>query len=114
MTIEDARNREKLEADAKRQGLTPTALEMSRAVGTDLIRDLVRDNRRSVHERSGINPPLQDARATAYAKPPVGNNGWADPAPLRNGYDRHIEAQLDAQGVQDRAELERRFGKGGR
>lgn len=107
MTIDEARNRARLEADAKRQGLTPNALEMSRAVGTDLIRDLVRDNRRNVHHaRSGITPP----EPATPAKPPVSKNGWVDPAPLRNGYNRYIERQLDAADARDRAERQR--GKG--
>ena len=106
MTINDERNREKLEADAKRLGLTPTALEMSRAVGTDLIGDIVRDNRRSMHERSGILPP----QPAAPAKPPVGQGGWIEPPQVRDWKPPGLavmDRMMDAQDARDLAERKR-------
>ncbi|UGY27312.1 hypothetical protein HU675_0011430 [Bradyrhizobium septentrionale] len=107
MTIQDERTRAKLEADAKRLGLSPNTLEMSRAVGTDALRDIVRDNRRNVHDRPGIIP---DTPAAAE-KPPVGKNGWVEPPKITDwkppGLDA-FERIMDAQDAEDRRERKRR------
>ena len=96
MTIEDDRRQAQLEAEAKRRGLTPTEVAMARAVPTDLIGAIVRDNQRNVHDRPGHPEP----------KPRVGNGGgWVEPPKVDNwrppGLDI-MDRMMDAQDAQDR------------
>ena len=112
MTIQDARNRAKLEADAKRLGLTPTALEMSRAVGTDVLNDIRRDHigRPSPVQPSGMLPEPR----TSMTRPPVGQNGWIDPPSVRDWRPPGLavmDRMLDQQDALDRAERTRRFNR---
>jgi hypothetical protein len=50
MSLTDARRRAALEAEARRLCLDPVTLEMSEAVPTSLVRDIVNDSRRGVTE----------------------------------------------------------------
>ena len=60
-------------AEAKRRGISEATLEMSRAVPTDLVRDLVSDFRRGVSQPSSIaSPPkveIETRRATSTSEP---------------------------------------------
>lgn len=113
MTMQDARNRERLEAEARRAGLTPTALEMSRAVGTDLIGDIVRDSRRSNPVRpSGMLPDQQTSLSAS--RPPIGENGWVSPPAIANWKPPGLtimDRMMDTQDAIDRAERSRRFNR---
>jgi hypothetical protein len=92
MTMQDAKDRAKLEAEAQRLGITPSALEMSRAVGTDLIRDIVRDNRKSYLTR-----PSGDAQSSQ----PANRNGWVDPPQVRDWRPPGLAAMDRMMDVQD-------------
>lgn len=64
--IDDAKRRAELEARARRAGLEPFAVQMADAVGTDLIRDLVRDSRRqSPHKFDPLPPKPSDTEPKA-------------------------------------------------
>jgi hypothetical protein len=115
MTVEDDRNRARLEAEARRLDITPNALEMSRAVGTDLLRDILRDNRRNVHDRSGILPP-ETKREAPVSRPPTSQNGWVGPPKVADWKPPGLavmDRMLDAQDARDRAERERQFNRDG-
>jgi hypothetical protein len=72
-------------------------------VGDDLMRDIVRDNRRSVHERSSVIPETTKTE-------PVKKLSWVEPAPL-GAYSgqRWIDAQIDVQDALDKAERAKRL-----
>jgi hypothetical protein len=102
--IDDAHNRAKLEADAKRRGLTPNALEMSRAVGTDLIGDIVRDHIGKVSPVA--HRPVEPA--------PARGNGWVDPPAVSNWKPPGLavmDRMMDVQDALDRAERTRRYNR---
>jgi len=80
-----------------------------RAVPDDLMQSIVSDNRRT-RERSGLIPQASASASTGRGQA-RSQNGWVDPQPLVSGKNRYIEAQLDAQAAQDRAELERKLGR---
>lgn len=52
---------------------TSAMAELTRAVGTDLMQDIVRDNRRS---------PFASAGPTPKAEPPARGSGWQEPRPF--------------------------------
>jgi hypothetical protein len=113
MTIKDATDRAKLEADARRLGLAPNTLEMSRAVGTDLIRDIVADGRRHspVQPRGNLPDPQTSLSA---ARPAIGENGWVDPPAIADWRPPGLavmDRMMDVQDAQDRAERARRFNR---
>jgi hypothetical protein len=66
----DPRDAQRLEIEAKRHGLDPVTYEMSRAVPTDLVRDLVRDGRQFARARSDFVKPADPGR-TPQAPPPA-------------------------------------------
>jgi hypothetical protein len=104
MTIKDALAREKLEADAKRLGLTPGTLEMSRAVGTDVIGDIVRDH------IGKVSPVAHRAVEPATAR----GNGWVDPPAVSNWKPPGLavmDRMMDVQDTLDRAERTRRYNR---
>jgi len=113
MTIKDATDRAKLEADARRLGLAPNTLEMSRAVGTDLIRDIVADGRRhSPVQPRGMLPDPQTS--VSASRPPIGTNGWIEPATIKDWRPPGLavmDRMMDAQDAIDRAERTRRFNR---
>ncbi len=110
---DDAKAQAELEARARRRGVEPFALRMAEAVSDTTMRDILCDNRRNVHDRPGVLPKPPRRSPAEARKPEPHSHGWVAPAPLRNGYNRHIEAQLDAQDAIDRAARERQFGKRG-
>lgn len=114
MTMKDATDREKLEADARRQGLTPTALEMSRAVGTDLIGDIVRDHigRPSPVRPSGMLP--EPGTSVTRSRPQIGKGGWIDPPTVRDWRPPGLavmDRMMDQQDALDRAERAQQFNR---
>jgi hypothetical protein len=105
MSIRDeAQAQAELERRARRAGVEPFMQKMREATDDAFLRDIVRDNRRSVHERPGFLP---ERPHSAPVEPAPRTNGWVDPAPLRNGMDRHIERLIDAQDAVDRRDRER-------
>jgi hypothetical protein len=83
--------------------------DATRAVDDRLMGDIVRDSYRS-RERSGIIPASASSGVSSPHRA-ASERGWVDPQPLVSGKNRYIEAQLDAQAAQDRAELERKLGR---
>ena len=86
-----------LEAEAKRFGIEPWKVEMSRAVPTNLIQDVVRDFR---------NGPAQPT--SLVEKPsspePAQRSGWIDNIPLRPPPGVGLcDMLVDAQDAKDRA-----------
>jgi hypothetical protein len=83
--------------DAARLGIEEWRLTMARAVGDDLVRSVVEDNRGS---RAPSSP----------AEPVKRGTGWSDPVPLKPqpGIDI-IDAMVDQQDALDKAELEARL-----
>ncbi len=127
MSIHDeAQAQAELERRARRAGLDPFQLKMAEGTDNALLRDIVRDGRRPIHERSGIlpasgagpseQPGPHQCRYTAIeehvSQDTRRGRGWVEPVPLRNGMDRHIERLIDWQDAIDRAARERQFGKG--
>ena len=106
----DAKRNAEIQAEANRLGLQAWQLEAARAVGTDLIADIVRDHRRGVHQ---VSSPLASTPDPRVITEPVGvitsgpvNRGWVDAAPLPDsppGY-QHIDRMMNAQDARDRAE----------
>ena len=88
-------------AEAKRLGISEATLEASRAVPTDLVRDLVSDFRRGVSQPSSIASP-----PTVQHKKP--GTGWSEPLPLSNppGVDL-ADRLMDQQDRIDRLRRER-------
>lgn len=125
MSIHDeAKAQAELALRARRAGVEPFMQKMSEAIDQSLLRDIVRDGHRPIHERSGILP----ARPSEHMGPhqcrygainePVSQDtrqgrGWVEPAPLRNGFNAQIERLIDGQDAIDRAARERQFGKRG-
>ena len=124
---EEAQAQAELERRARRAGVEPFIQKMREATDESLLRDVVRDGRRPIHERSSILP-ASGARPSEHLGPhqcrygainePVNQDtrhsrGWVEPAPLRNGMDRNIERLIDGQDAIDRAARERQFGKRG-
>jgi hypothetical protein len=95
-----------LEMEAKRRGCSVVQLKMLLAAtnsdGTDVVRQIVADNRRSVHQRSSIIPetPRPHVQARPSTVQPLG------PPP---GI-AVIDAMLDAEDRQWREERARQFG----
>lgn len=121
MSIHDeALAQAELEQRARRAGVEPFMQKMSEAIDQSLLRDIVRDGHRPIHERSGILPagpsehmgPHQ-CRYTAIEERVSQGHGWVKPAPLRNGFNPIIERLIDGQDARDRAEREQQFGKRG-
>lgn len=125
MSIRDeAQAQAELERRARRAGVEPFMQKMREATDEALLRDVVRDNRRPIHERSSIlpasgarpseHPGPHQCRYTAINEPVSQDSrvrrgsGWVEPAPLTNGFNRHIERLIDAQDAVDRRDLERR------
>jgi hypothetical protein len=115
MTIKDATDRARLEADARRLGLAPNALEMSRAVGTDLIGAIVRDH---VGRPSPVQPrgmlPEAPRDSNHASRPPVGTNGWIEPPSINDWRPPGLavmDRMMDAQDALDRAERARLFNR---
>jgi hypothetical protein len=79
---------------------------MARAVGTDVLADIRRDNRHSVHE------PSSPVRVAPTGAPkPSGGTGWVDALPLKPpSGNRWVDPQLDAQDTLDRTERARERG----
>lgn len=103
MSIEnDAKRNAQTEAQASRMGIAAWQLEAARAVGNDLVRDIVNDHRRGVAPPSSpLGPQL-----LTHTPPPQSTHGWVDAPPLPDTPpgDRYIKAMLDAQDARDRAE----------
>jgi hypothetical protein len=101
-------------ADSRLAGLQEWQREMIRPDIDDVMCGVARDNAQgSVHQYRGMLPD----QPSAAAKPPVGRGGWIDPPQVRDWKPPGLgtfERIMDAQDAQDRAELERRYGKGGR
>jgi len=114
MTIkDDERRQQALAAEAKAKGMPEWQLEASRAVDTDMVRDLVADSRRGpIHRPSSIMPE------GANAKPAAKGNGWVTPPQVGDWYppgERFMNQMMDAQDARDRAELARELAsRGGR
>jgi hypothetical protein len=119
MSIRDeAQAQAELERRARRAGVEPFMQKMREATDESLLRDVVRDGRRPMHERSSIAPasgvgpsdhPVQ-CRYTALeehaSQDTRGSRGWVEPAPLRNGFNQQIERLIDAQDAVDRRDRE--------
>jgi hypothetical protein len=72
MSLTDARRRAALEAEARRLCLDPVTLEMSEAVPTSLVRDIVNDSRRGVTEpRSMIEQSKAEPKPVQSAERPI-------------------------------------------
>ena len=71
-TVDEAERQAAREAQARRIGVEPWQLEMATAVPTNLIQDVVREQRHGVAPPSSLIPE----------KPQVRGTGWSDPAPL--------------------------------
>jgi hypothetical protein len=88
-------------AEAKRLGISEATLEASRAVPTDVVRDLVSDFRRGVSQPSSIvgAPTVQRKQK---------GTGWSEPLPLSNppGVDL-ADRLMDQQDQIDRIRRER-------
>jgi hypothetical protein len=65
--LDDARRNADIEARARRMGIEPWVLEMSEAVPTELIREIVADNRK---------PPTLPIVPAESPKP---GSGWVEP-----------------------------------
>ena len=100
-SVADARRNAALEAEAKRLGLSLWQYEMVRAVDTDVIREIVRDQR-----RAPIVPSSIAGQSTAQS--PGRSSGWSNPQPLSPPPGVALADKLmDAQDEIDRRELER-------
>jgi hypothetical protein len=101
-TIDDAKKNAALAARARKAGIPEWQKEMSEAVGTNLIGDIVSDSRRGHAPRSAISPPSQGAA------PAIGKHGWVDPPKVDDwrppGLDV-IDRMMDQQDAADRADL---------
>jgi hypothetical protein len=76
MSIADeAREQAALEAEARRLGVQPFELRMMRAVPDDVMRGIVRDQRRGVAQRSGLAPesdaPRREPRVAVGIERPL-------------------------------------------
>jgi hypothetical protein len=113
MTIADeARAQLALEARARRAGREPWAQRIVEATDDALLRDIVRDNRRSVHQGTGIIPDA--AHGAGAARPPVGHNGWVEPLPIKDWRppgQAVMDRLMEQQDALDRAERTRRFNR---
>lgn len=104
--MDEAQKREVLVREARLLGIEPWQLEAQRAVGTDVIRDLVKDNRGGPAQRSSIIPQSRQEREA----PRPNTNGWIEPRPLAPQPGAAlIDRIVDAQDKIDRAELERKL-----
>jgi hypothetical protein len=85
--------------------MSPTMMrEMAKAVGSSLVRDVVRDGARPV----GL-PPAPSAMPTKS----VGSAGWSEPRPLEPPPGiKLIDAQVDEQDRRDKVELVKKLGGG--
>jgi len=72
MTASEAKRRARLEADARRLGVAPITLEMSEAVPTKLIQDLVKDFRSPTQPSSMIETPKAEPRVVKANETPIG------------------------------------------
>jgi hypothetical protein len=114
MSLKDEERRQQELADeAKRLGIAEWQLEASRAVGTDMLRDLMADSRRgSIHRPSSILPETEPAKPTPQPK----GNGWVTP-PQVNAWsppgERYFDRMMNEQDARDRAEAARELASRG-
>jgi hypothetical protein len=109
---DEARAQLALEARARSAGREPFAQRMIEGTDDALLRDIVRDNRHSVHQGTAIIPDA--AHGAGAARPPVGENGWVTPPPMadwRPPGQAVFDRLMDAQDALDRAERTRRFNR---
>jgi hypothetical protein len=105
MTMRDEIELERLAAEARRLGIQPWQLEMSRAVGTDLMRDIVRDHRGGAQRPVSV---LQSGPEPVVER----GSGWVEPRPLESPAGVAIcDRLVDVQDALDRAELSERIAK---
>jgi len=105
----DAKAQAALAARARAAGLPEWQKEMSEAVPTAVIRDLVLDARRSMQPSSMIpsKPAMPSSPAAQTSK-----HGWIEPPQVRDWTppgQRAIDAMLDAVDAADRAERAKKF-----
>jgi len=98
MSMEEARRRQALEAEARARGLEPWQLEMSRAVDDKLMREIVADSRRGVSQPSSL---IEEPKA----EPAKRGTGWVEPRPLDVPGIQYVDQLCDAA---DAAERRRR------
>jgi hypothetical protein len=98
----DPRDAQRLEIEAKRHGLDPVTYEMSRAVPTDLVRDLVRDGRQFYRGRSDFNRLAGDPTPTKPLEPiplgPMAGQSLADAmceAQARRDMEEELARRMD-------------------
>ena len=97
--------------EARARGVPDWAIDMANAVPTDLIRDIVHDNRAPTGPSAqGIIPSSQqvsNVRTGGSATP-----GWVDPRPLSTPPGTNwVDAIAIADEVRQRAELKRKLGE---
>jgi hypothetical protein len=105
---EEAQAQAELEAEARRLGVQPFELRMARAVPDDVMRGIVRDQRRGVAQRSGLAAE-SDAPRQSVPRVAVGVEIPLTPPPGVALVDRIAEAFA----ALDRVERARRLGGGG-
>jgi hypothetical protein len=120
MSIEnEARRNAQIEAEANSVGLPAWQLEAARSVPTDLVRDIVNDHRRGVHQ---VSSPLGKPADPRAVMEPVGavtfgpaNRGWVEAPPLPDSPpgDWAIQRMIDEQNARDRAERVAALAKAG-
>src|ERR1700738_919787 len=110
MTVDEARKLSELEALAKRLGLQLYELEMSRAVATSLVRDIVADSRRS-NLLSSIAARTKEEGADDNRSADRGS-GWAPEQSLKppEGI-KWVDQQLDEADRRDKQDLKARLAK---
>jgi hypothetical protein len=103
MSVEDAKRQAALVAEARRRGLQPWELEMSKCVDDKLMRDIVNDFRQGPSKPSSLAGPGPE---------PKKGTGWQDEIPLKPPPGIGLVDQLcDAQDRKDKAELVRAINK---
>jgi hypothetical protein len=108
-TIDEARRQAALVAEAKRLGVEPFQLEMARAVGTDVVRDIVKDLRRGPAQRSSSMAEEPGAAST----PRQGAVAVAQPLRSPPGINL-LDALVEHQDRLDRAERAERLARADR
>jgi len=88
MSVEEARRAAVREAEARRRGIEPWQLEMAEAVPSDLVADIVGDQRKGISAPSSVTPS-RDVRGAGWVEPRS-----LGPMPHSELIDRIVEAQI--------------------